>query len=109
MGMSFHAEVSLMDGIEESYTNPAQARRAAALLPPAVTWIMLAGQQIYNLCRTGKLDHGRGFSLDRWADWKQDFRTATSTSQIAFNLRMEAVSAVSKMEDIENAAQRAQS
>ena len=107
--MSFHAEVSMMDGIEEPYTNPAQARRAPALLPPAVTWIMLAGQQIYDLCRTGKLDHGRGFSLSRWANWKNGFETATSTAQISVNLRLEAVSAVSKMKDIENAAQSAQS
>ena len=109
MGMSFHAEVSFMDGVEVPYTTLTQQRRAQALLPPAVTWIRLAGAKIYDLCRNGKLDQGRGFSLSRWQQWKDGFDLATRTSQIGMSLRMEAVSAVSTMQSIENSMQHGQS
>lgn len=59
-------------------------------MPPAATWILIAGEQIHALC---KADHdrkdgapgvtpyheewlwgkGRGYSLDRWAFWKRRF------------------------------------
>lgn len=73
LGMSFQAEVSFMDGVEASYRRPEQQRRAITSVPPAATWVLIAGKKIYELCRTGKLEKGRGFSLDRWAWWKMRF------------------------------------
>ena len=73
IGMSFHAEVSLMEGIEVPYQTSEQQRRAATVVPPAATWILLAGVKVYELCKSGKDNKGRGFSLGRWALWKEKF------------------------------------
>lgn len=73
IGMPFHAEVSLMDGVQEPYQTQEQQRRAATNVPPAATWILLAGEKIYELCKNRKAEKGRGFSLRRWALWKEKF------------------------------------
>ncbi|MCJ1462811.1 hypothetical protein MMC07_001414 [Pseudocyphellaria aurata] len=90
IGMYFHAEISLMLGIEVPYETLDQQRRAAMYVPLAATWILLAGKELYELCKNdydrkdgapgctpygeewlrGK---GRGYSLGRWALWKKRF------------------------------------
>ena len=87
IGMSFHAEVSLMEGIEVPYQTPEQQRRAATVVPPAATWILLAGEKIYDLCKSGKDDKGRGFSLRRWALWKAKFGEIATNQGLEDNVR----------------------
>lgn len=52
IGMLFHAEISLMQGIEEPCQTPDQQRLAAMYVPPAATWILLAGERIYEHCKS---------------------------------------------------------
>lgn len=52
VGMLFHAGISLMQGIEVHCQTPDQQRRAATYVPPAATWILLAGERIYELCKS---------------------------------------------------------
>ena len=87
IGMSFHAEVSLMEGIEVPYQTPEQQRRAATVVPPAATWILLAGEKIYDLCKSGKDDKGRGFSLRRWALWKAKFGEIATNQGLGDDVR----------------------
>lgn len=56
IGMAFHAEISLMQGIEVPRQTPEQQRRALMSVPPASTWVLIAGKSIYELCN---LDHNR--------------------------------------------------
>ena len=56
IGMPFHAEVSLMQGIEVPCQTLEQHRRAAMYVPPAATWVLLASPSIYELC---KINHDR--------------------------------------------------
>ncbi len=54
--MAFHAEISLMQGIEVPCQTPEQQRRALMFVPPAATWISIPGKSIYELYET---DHYR--------------------------------------------------
>lgn len=101
LGMSFHAEVSFMHGIEESYVTPEQQRRAITNVPPAATWILLAGKKIYELCSNGKLDRGRGFSLERWALWKSKLGDIGSNPGLPMAVKIIARQAAEEMLAIE--------
>ena len=118
IGMSFHAEVSLMHGIEVPYQTPEQHRRAMMYVPPAATWILLAGEEIYGLCKN---DHdrqdgapgstfdtdewlwgkSRGYSLGRWAFWKKRFSEIATTRDLKDGVKEIAEKAAAKMEMIE--------
>lgn len=115
IGMPFHAEVSLMQGIEVPCQTPEQQRQAAMYVPPAATWILLAGERIYELCKN---DHdrkdsdpglgdewlwgkGRGYSLGRWAFWKKRFGEIATTQGLKDDVKDIAARAASEMEKIE--------
>lgn len=113
IGMPFHAEVSFMQGIEVSCQTPEQLRCAAMYVPPAATWVLLAGKSIYELC---KIDHdyrkdggpptslwgqGRGYSLDRWAFWKKRFGEIAKTQGLKDEVKDIAARASLEMEKIE--------
>lgn len=99
--MSFHAEVSIREGIEVPYQTPEQQRRAATVVPPAATWILLVGGNVYELCKSGKDDKGRGFSLGRWALWKEKFGGIAANQEFGDDVRDIASKAADEMEGIE--------
>lgn len=119
IGMSFHAEVSLMQGIEVPYQMPNQQRLAAMYIPPAATWILLAGERIYELCKSdhGRKDgapgstpneeewlwgKGRGFSLGRWALWKERFDEIARTQGLQNGVKELSARANSEMGKLES-------
>ena len=115
IGMPSQAEVSLMQGIEGTFQTLEQQRRAVMYVPPAATWILLAGESIYELCR---MDHdrmdggpgaplygdewlwgkGRGYSLGRWAFWKKRFSEIATTQGLKDDVKHIAARAASEME-----------
>ena len=101
IGMSFYAEVSLLEGIEVLYQTPEQKRRAATVVPPAATWIVLAGGKVYELCKSGKDDEGRGFSMGRWALWKERFGKIATNQELGDDIRDIASKAAAEMEELE--------
>ena len=101
IGMSLHAEVSLMEGIEYPYETKQQQRGAATVVPPAATWILLAGNKIYHLCQEGKDDKRRGFSMGRWTLWKGKFGEIAGNEGLGQDVRDIASSAASAMQQIE--------
>lgn len=118
VGMLFHAEISLMQGIEVPYETPDQQRRAAMYVPSAATWILLAGEKMHELCKSdydrkdgakGPTPYGdewlwgkgRGYSLGRWALWKKRFGEITMTQGLQDDVKDLAARAASKMGEIE--------
>lgn len=117
--MSFHAEISLMQGVEVPCQTPKQHRRAAMYVPPAATWILLAGEKIHELCKSdadrkdgapgatpagddwlwGK---GRGFSVGRWALWKKRFEEIATISGLSDDVRDIAARAARAMRKVED-------
>ena len=103
MGLPFHAEVSLMEGIEVPYQTPEQQRRAITNVPPAATWVLLAGEKMYELCTNDykrEDDRGRGYSLWRWALWKKRFREIAENRELTDVVKDIASKAASEMERI---------
>lgn len=101
VGMSFHAEVSIMHGIESPYQTPEEQRRAKTVVPPAATWILLAGEKIYELCKNGDTQQGRGYSLERWALWKRDFGEIATNRGLTDDIKHIASQAAFQMEKID--------
>lgn len=118
IGMTFHAEVSLMHGVEVPCQTPEQHRRALMYVPPAATWILLAGKNIYELCKNdhdrkdgdpGSTPDGdewlwgksRGYSLGRWAFWKKRFSEIATTRELDEGVKDIAARATSEMKNIE--------
>ncbi len=101
IGMASHAEASFMDGVEVPYETLEEQRRAETVVPPAATWIFLAGDKIYELCKLGKLDKGRGFSLGRWAIWKRRFSEIAANERLMRSVTLIAARAAFKMGKIE--------
>lgn len=118
VGMSFHAEISLMQGIEVPYQTSEQQGRGVMNVPPAATWILLAGEKIHELCKS---DHdrkdgapgsvpanewlwgkGRGFSVGRWELWQKRFGEIAGTQGLRDDVRDLAARANSEMERIES-------
>jgi len=101
IGMSSRAEFSIMDGIELPYQTPEQQRRAKTLVPPAAEWILLAGEKIYELCKDGRDQQGRGYSLYRWALWKRGFVEIAANKGLTDDVKHIASQTAFKMEKIE--------
>ena len=119
IGMPFHAENSLIQGIEVPCQTLAQQRRAEMYVPPAATWVLLAGERIYELC---KVDHerkdgvpgstpdneewlwgkGTGYSLGRWAFWKNRFSEIETTQKLKDSVKDIAARAAFEMGKIES-------
>ena len=70
-------------------------------MPPAATWILLAGGKIYELCKSGKDEKSRGFSMGRWALWKEKFGEIAVNRELGDDVGNIASKAVSEMERIE--------
>lgn len=92
-------------------------------MPPAATWILIAGSQIHALC---KADHdrkdgapgvtpyhdewlwgkGRGYSSERWAFWKKRFGEIAETEgeggKLGEGVRNVAATAAEKMGEIDD-------
>ena len=118
IGMAFHAEISLMQGIEVPCQTPEQQQRALISVPPAATWVLIAGNNIYELC---KIDHnrqddapsstpigdewlwgkGRGYSLGRWGLWKSRFSEIATAQGLNDSVKEISARARSEMDRVE--------
>lgn len=115
LGMPFHAEVSLKQGIEVHCQTPGQQGYAAMYVPPAATWILFAGEKIYELCKSdyNRKDYapgstldlwgkGWGYSLGRWMLWKERFGEIMMTQGLQNGVKDLAARANSEMVKIES-------
>ena len=118
IGMAFHAEISLMQAIEVPCQTFEQRQRALIFVPPAATWVLIAGNKIYELC---KIDHdrqdgapgstpigdewlwgkGRGYSLGRWGLWKSRFGDIATAQGLNDSVKEIAARARSEMVRVE--------
>lgn len=77
LGMPFHASINLHEAFENPYTiytehtHNCEVQCAEVLVPPAATWLLLAGEEIYELCKiNAKSGSIYGFTLNGWGVWK---------------------------------------
>lgn len=75
------------------------------VVPPAATWILLAGEEIYRRC---KYDQARingksmGLNLGRWALWKRSFGEIAMNQALDDTVKDTASRAASEIERIES-------
>ena len=117
--LSFFASVALIDGLEVSYSQE-QIQQATMYIPPAATWIRLAGPSIHKLCVdrhdanatcrflepgcTWEWAGGKGFSLERWQFWKRKLAELAAEQSLDEHLRAIAQGAEASMDRTERAA-----
>ncbi|KAL8995237.1 MAG: hypothetical protein Q9169_004973 [Polycauliona sp. 2 TL-2023] len=102
LGMSFHADVSLAGDIEQTpYQTSEEQRGARVVVPPAATWILIAGQDLYDLCKAHAEVRERQYDLRRWALWKTRFLAIAVNEGLTDNVKGYAARAVSRMTEIE--------
>ena len=107
-----------MQGIEVPCQTPEQQQRALISVPPAATWVLIAGNNIYELC---KIDHnrqddapgstpigdewlwgkGRGYSLGRWGLWKSRFSEIATAQGLNDSVKEISARARSEMDRVE--------
>jgi hypothetical protein len=87
--MGYFAEIGLKLGLEQDLTDPDNQERTRMFVPPAATWILIAGRKIYQFC-VDKFNHSdpkttasgnlryQGYCLARWSCWKQAFNNIAS-------------------------------
>lgn len=107
-----------MQGIEVPYQTPEQHQRATLYVPPAATWVLIAGRSIYELCKVGHerkdgapgstpdndewlWDHGRGYSLERWSFWKNRFSELATIEELGEKTMDLAARAAAEMQNSE--------
>ena len=107
LGMNFHAEVSLQDGLEVNFDLLEEQRRAKTTVPPAAVWIMFAAEQICHHCKRGSsaqesgVSH-EGFSLRRWSFWKGQFGKVAKHQGLTSDVKDWASKAAYEMDKIEH-------
>lgn len=92
--LSRYAEACLQEAVEHSGAISRPREHAAMFGPPAAAWILIAGERIYQLCKenykrenvANGIEHG-GFSLERWAYWKQKFFEMAESEEMEDNAR----------------------
>lgn len=113
LDMSLHVQVCFMEAFEVPSEPQDPGARALMYVPPAATWIMLAGKQIHRLCmenyqrndtvpgREGLLWTGSGFSPERWAFWKKRFSETQKMLELDSRVREHAGKALVEMDRID--------
>ncbi|KAL8994988.1 MAG: hypothetical protein Q9169_005187 [Polycauliona sp. 2 TL-2023] len=107
LGMSYQCDISLAENIEQpSYPTWEEQRRAdRAVVPAAATWILIAGQELYDRCKTGVVViRERQYNLERWALWKRKFSEIAVNRGLTDDVNEYAGRAVARMTEIEETA-----
>ena len=109
-----------MQGIEVPCQTHEQQRRALIFVPPAATWVLIAGKNTYELCKVilnrqdgapgstpdnnewlwGK---GRGYSLGRWRLWKTRFSEIATAQGLKDSVKKIVARASSEVDRFEGA------
>lgn len=102
--MIHHASDSLHDVLAPYRTSEEEQRRAATLIPPAATWILIAGENIYDFCnnRTDDEDSRRCYPMNpgRWILWKTKFAEIATIEALDQDVRAIAAKAAREMDRI---------
>jgi hypothetical protein len=107
-GLLRQAAEMLKDGVDDPYDDTrAYSREWKVLLPPAATWLIIAGEVIYKSCIRGEDERSaRKFEdgylrKDRWENWRAQLRVLAIREDLDDECRGFAAHAVERMAQIE--------
>jgi hypothetical protein len=104
------AAIMLQDGADKPYNdeNRSHPREWKVLLPPAATWLIIAGELIYKSCLRGEAERStyrffedRYLRKDRWEHWRTQLRALATRDDLDDDCRGIAAHAVERMAQIE--------
>ena len=108
--LPLEATCCLKLGLEYSYNDELsdgpEADEFPLLIPAATTWLLFAGETIYEHCSSGDTSNGwdRGlWNLQRWDLWKRQLTSFAKREDFNEECRELAEQTVKKMAEIENA------
>ena len=106
--LPFEASCCLKFGLEYSYGKDAEsgpgAEEAKLLIPAATTWLLFAGETIYEHCSSGDTSNGwiRGtWNRGRWELWKRQLMIFAERGNFSEECRELAEQTVKKMVEVE--------
>ena len=81
--MSFFASMALTADVARPCVTSEDQRGTKIFVPPAATWILLAGECLYSLCQCNQ----RQLSLKNWLLWKQGFGELAANEALEEHVR----------------------
>lgn len=113
--MDSYALDAFMNGVESSLNTLEDVQEVQRNIPSAATWILLAGDDIFEYCR---MNHDRrppmerakpylwkgdqGYSLERWTFWKQRFHELSHAEELIAHARTLALGALRQIKIVES-------
>jgi len=115
--VSFAASIAMYEGVDWPYDDTRELREMWRMyLPPAATWIMIAGSKIRELCFMDQLPEddnkhsvqsqwgGRTYCSGRWTFWKRRFWELAWDTAIDIPCRVYAKTAHKVMDQLDDEA-----
>ena len=114
---SFPASIAMNDGVDRPYDDTRELREEWRMyVPPAATWILIAGSKIRELCFLDELPEndnqhsvrskwgGRTYCRERWMLWKQRFQHLAVDTALDAPCQEHAKRAYEDMDKLDNEA-----
>jgi hypothetical protein len=112
--VSFPASIAMEEGLDKPYDETREAEEEWRMyLPPAATWILIAGSKLRELSFMDQLPEddnqhsvrsrwgGRTYCPERWMFWKQRFQQLAEDTTIDVQCRKYAKQACDAMNDLD--------
>lgn len=112
--VSFPASIAMEMGVDRPYDNTRELQEEWRMyIPPAATWILIAGSKIRELCFTDELPEttnqhsircrwgGRTFCSSRWDFWKRRFQQLAEDTAIGDRCQEYAKQAYGSMDKLD--------
>ncbi|THY25982.1 hypothetical protein D6D01_04667 [Aureobasidium pullulans] len=112
--MYLHASIAMVEALEKPYDETRESKEEWRMyIPPAATWIPIAGMMIRKFCFMEMLPDdvnqhvirarwgGRTFCPERWTFWKERFLELSKDGGIDERCRQFAIEAVEAMEELD--------
>jgi hypothetical protein len=93
--VSFPASIAMEEGLDKPYDETRELKEEWRMyVPPAATWVLIAGSKIHELCLMDQLPEddnqhsvrsrwgGRTYCQERWVFWKQRFQQLAEDTAI---------------------------
>ncbi|KAI4851586.1 hypothetical protein E4T44_02040 [Aureobasidium sp. EXF-8845] len=113
--VSFPASIAMDEGLDKPYDEARELEEEWRMyLPPAATWILIAGSKMRELSFTDQLPEndnqhsvrsrwgGRTYCPERWMFWKQRFQQLVEDTRIDARCRAYARQALEAMDKLDN-------
>lgn len=98
-GELYYASAAMQEGLEIGYAPQSLSEEWRVFLPPAATWILIAGPKLRELCLNGH--RSIAAKPEKWVLWKQRFSVFAESIEVDENCRSLSARAARHMEELD--------